>query len=111
MILIPYPWLLTKVSRIYALLDSILIIHCIFLAIKGYKIRHIMESKDKHLFISLLISFIIGTTAFGMLVNNAGNAFRMRIALAPYLFTAVIFFDYYNRSRKIITNRHKESKC
>jgi hypothetical protein len=95
MLVLPYPWLLTNISRMLAMIDSILLIYCLWLVWKTNKIRARLTLTQQGYVFALTLSFLIGIFVFGLLINNAGNAFRIRMSFAPYIFIASVFAQYY----------------
>jgi len=96
-IILPYPWLITNTSRMFAALDSIFVI--LLIGVTLTSLRHVawlhrirgIDSLDRGTlpqsthYWTLTIPFLIGVMLMGLLINNAGNAFRMRISLVPFL--------------------------
>jgi predicted membrane-bound mannosyltransferase len=80
-IILPYPWLLNSPSRLFAALDSIFLISLIVIAVK-----YGMRQRRSGIWAPLL-AFALGVLMMGLIVSNAGNAFRMRLALVPFVFS------------------------
>jgi hypothetical protein len=77
-IILPFPWLIYSIAKLLAFIDSCFFLYFIFNFLKGYK--------NQGTFIRILFfTFIFGVLIMGIIVSNAGNAFRMRISIAPYI--------------------------
>jgi len=107
MIIIPFPWLLTNVSRLLAFVDSLFIMYSLYWAFKAIKIKLLWQTSERIFLLALVAAFFVGIISFGMLVINAGNAFRMRVNIAPYLFVATsLVLDFFrNKKSKNQINR------
>jgi hypothetical protein len=105
---LPYPWQLTGVSRILALFDSIFVWLGMYwvwrtnrmfkLATKGQGpplplvLARYSPHKLHRLSVALMLAFVASWLGFGLLVSDAGNAFRMRVSVEPFLvFGATIY--------------------
>lgn len=84
MIIIPFPWLITDLTMFLALFDSIFVIFCLFWTCKGVR-SYFIEKIDRNIILFLLLNFFFAILAMGLVVSNAGNAFRMRLSIMPYL--------------------------
>jgi hypothetical protein len=100
MIIVPMPWLLTSPSRLLGAIDSAFVIT---LMVWGFRARTMFKPKNmrklwipdsisrynqrrlKNVLVGLLWSFALATVGFGMVVDNGGNAFRMRLCILPYV--------------------------
>jgi|GEM_PF-3408466 len=101
MILIPLPWGLVGITRILAFSDSAFVLFLMTWAWKGNgrikKWRHDAQPKltasvtrypqrtMRIITFALVLAFTLGTIGYGMLVDNSGNAFRMRLTVVPFL--------------------------
>jgi len=84
MIVIPLPWLINNLTKLFALFDSIFIILCLSWTFYGIK-SHLMSKSEKKVILFLLLNFLLAIFAMGFVISNAGNAFRMRLSILPYL--------------------------
>jgi len=92
MIIIPLPWLINKLPQLFALFDSIFIIFCLLWTYYGLK-SHFLARSEKKVILFLLLNFLLAIFAMGFVISNAGNAFRMRLSILPYLLiSASIYF-------------------
>jgi hypothetical protein len=105
---LPYPWQWTGVSRILALLDSVFVWIGMFWVWKlnrmlklawqrrGPPLPDVLKQYNlptlHRLSIALMLAFVASWIGFGLLVSDAGNAFRMRVSVEPFLvFGATIY--------------------
>lgn len=101
MILVPMPWLLTNLTRWLALFDSLFVIACITGAIKNARLKA-WSRPLRRISAVMVLTYFVGIAAFGLAVINAGNAFRMRMPLLPYvLIPATIYL-----ARRLEQRRH-----
>lgn len=90
MIILPFPWLITSVPKVFAAVDSFFIILMIigfWWLRKKYLVTGLINVglKRERIFMALFITFFTSVGVMGFIVNNAGNAFRMRMAIFPYI--------------------------
>jgi hypothetical protein len=78
-IVLPYPWLIDSASRLFAAVDSLILITLLFIAY-----RYSRKERQRSMWAALL-TFGLGVLMLGLIVSNAGNAFRMRLALVPFV--------------------------
>lgn len=105
MIVVPMPWLLTNATRWFALFDSVLLVVCITFAVKGARWPGAPTRLRTASWIFLL-TYAVGIVAFGLATINAGNAFRMRMTLLPYILIPASIhlsrvFDRRARARRV----------
>lgn len=81
-IILPFPWMITSVSKVLAFADSIFLIFLMFVFLRY---RHYLNKGEYLIHFSMFLSFLIGLLVMGMIISNAGNAFRMRLTIAPYI--------------------------
>lgn len=110
-IVLPFPWMVTSVAKVMAFLDSLFLILFIFIFLK-YRKRIVPQ--ENMIQTAIFLSFIMGLIIMGMIISNAGNAFRMRLTLAPYLLIpAAIYIGLLFRQSgfsKILSDILKPSK-
>ena len=82
MLILPFPWLINRVPKALAFLDSLLYM---FLLWKMWRARHVREVRYG------LLVFAVALLGMGTTVSNFGNAFRMRMVLFPIVAVAVAF--------------------
>jgi len=99
LIWLPLPWLLTSPTRILAFIDSLLIMYCLSVVYRYRKIPKRWPTSDRIVWWFIFTAFVVGILGLGLIVNNAGNAYRMRLAVAPYLLipTAIMLGSLRNR--------------
>lgn len=85
-IITPFPWLINNIWKLLAFFDSALIILLLWYAKKNIS----LPSPNRIVAILLILTFIAGIMIMGVLICNAGNAFRLRLSLVPFLFVAVL---------------------
>lgn len=102
LIWLPVPWLLTSPTRILAFIDSLVIMYCLLIVYKYRKFSRNWPTSDRILWWFIFIAFVVAILGLGLIVSNAGNAFRMRLAVAPYLLipTAIMLGNLNNRKRR-----------
>lgn len=95
LIWLPLPWLLTSPTRILAFIDSLVIMYCLSVVYKYRKLPKTWSTLDRILYWFIFTAFVVAILGLGLIVSNAGNAFRMRLAVAPYLLipTAIMLGD------------------
>lgn len=91
LVVLPFPWQVRSPARLFAFMDSIMLLGmiaatmwCLFSKRK----RQIIPHKAWRVSFWLLCLFAIGILGMGLIVSNAGNGFRMRIAVLPFLYVA-----------------------
>lgn len=82
MLVLPFPWLIDRIPKALAFLDSLLYL---FLLWKMWQARHVREVRYGFLV------FAVALLGMGTTVSNFGNAFRMRMVLFPIVVVAVAF--------------------
>ncbi len=113
MIVLPFPWLITSVPKVFAAIDSSFIIVMIFgfwRLRKKYILSGLIKIglKRERVFLALFLTFFTSVGVMGFIVNNAGNAFRMRMAIFPYIAisTALLLatvIEYRQRNKNKLT--------
>lgn len=93
-LVIPFPWLLTSPARFLALGDTFFVFWVLWGAIRGaqHYSRRAQSVFQGQLFYYALLAFTAGVMIMGLIVINAGNAFRMRMALLPFAFVAAAYY-------------------
>lgn len=81
-IALPFPWLINSIEEVLAFADSLYIIFGLLITIT---ILHKVKLENRHEALALLLTFFWGIIVMGFIVNNAGNAFRLRLSVFPYL--------------------------
>lgn len=81
-VVLPYPWLITDVSRALAGLDSLVLMACLWVIY--YKHSSIPRAVNRLAVDPAMLAFWAGVLVMGLLVVNAGNALRMRMSLVPF---------------------------
>ena len=111
MIILPFPWLITSMPKVFAAVDSFFIILMIFgfwRLRKKYIVSGLINIglRRERIFMALFLTFFTSVGVMGFIVNNAGNAFRMRMAIFPYiaiatalLLAAVIEYRQRNKNK------------
>ena len=87
LILLPFPWQIKNAEQLLAFADSLFLIGLLFLSFRFILKRSSIES-GRWVVIALLATFLIGICGMGFVVSNAGNGFRMRISVVPFLMVA-----------------------
>lgn len=82
MLVLPFPWLIDRVPKALAFVDSLLYL---FLLWKMWQARHVREVRYGFLV------FAVALLGMGTTVSNFGNAFRMRMVLFPIVVIATAF--------------------
>ncbi len=101
-LILPFPWLINNLAKVLAFFDSIFIL---WFLVVFYKNKNLLKDKvDQLLYSSLKYSFVAGLLIMGVIVNNAGNAFRMRMAIIPFVLImgAILMSDKDNKIQKIL---------
>jgi len=86
MIVIPFPWQVTSAPKLFAFIDSIILIYFLWRLMRK-KGRANWRNKNQPEF-WLVLSFLAGVLIMAMIVSNFGNAFRMRLPLMPFILLA-----------------------
>lgn len=99
MIILPFPWLVTNITKVFALVDSVFV--CFFIY-SFLWIRRRLVLSEKVIYNAMYYTFIASLLIMGMIIINAGNAFRMRLAVAPYIIipAAIYIGHYFTQKRK-----------
>lgn len=82
LIVLPLPWLINSPDRLLAFADSLVIIGGIGAVVKGWRYYRTVPLGE----IGCVAAFAVGIVGYGLIVINSGNAFRLRMSLAPLLF-------------------------
>ena len=82
MLVLPFPWLIDRIPKALAFLDSLVFLFLLWQLLHKRQIREVKYG---------LLVFAIALLGMGTTVSNFGNAFRMRIVLYPVLIAAVTF--------------------
>lgn len=89
LIVLPFPWQIQNVPRLFAFVDSMLIIATIgFVVLNSLYSQPFRSAGQGRLAAILFMVFTVGILGMGFVVNNSGNGFRMRLAVTPLLFVA-----------------------
>jgi hypothetical protein len=91
-VVIPLPWQFDRWSRALALIDSVFVAATVYAAWRAVglveppaALRRRREDALRALNMGLLLSFLLGWLGYGLLVTDAGNAFRLRLTVEPFL--------------------------
>jgi hypothetical protein len=84
-IVLPFPWLINDVPKLLAFLDSIYVIIILYFTLRWLRKNKTNAYPEARL---LLWTFMWGIVIMGTIVNNTGNAFRLRLSVLPYLIIA-----------------------
>ncbi len=87
LIVLPFPWQIDNPEKLLAFVDSLSLIYMIWIAIR-YSWNRGLEPSHQWIVIALLATFAISVLGMGVMISNAGNGFRMRISLVPFLILA-----------------------
>ena len=104
-IILPFPWLIKSVTTFLASIDSMFIIVLIVVYRRSFKKlrKSILFLTQPHVllvFNSLFLTFVFSVLIMGVIVNNAGNAFRMRLSIFPYIgVVSALAFGYLSELR------------
>ncbi len=96
-IVIPLPWQLDRLSRALALFDTIFVIAVAVAAWRSFRSVRApppgsREDALRVLSMGLLLSAFLGWIGYGLFVTDAGNAFRLRLTVVPFvLFGASLY--------------------
>lgn len=90
MLVLPFPWLVDRIPKALAFVDSLVYLFLLWLMLRSWRIREVRYG---------LLVFAVALLGMGTTVSNFGNAFRMRIVLFPILIAAVAFVAA--RTRKV----------
>jgi hypothetical protein len=97
-IVIPFPWQLDGLTRVLALFDSMFVVMCVRAALRAH--RALGPSTLRSLSSGLLLSFLLGWLGFALLVSNAGNAFRLRLSVVPFIVLGASLYAARHRSEQ-----------
>lgn len=91
LVVLPFPWQVRSPARLFAFMDSAILLAmmaatmwCLFSKRK----RKLIPENVWRVSFWLLCLFGIGILGMGLIVSNAGNGFRMRLAVLPFLYVA-----------------------
>jgi hypothetical protein len=87
LVVLPFPWQIRGAEQMLAFADSLFLIALIIASVQFIRKRQSID-QGRWVIISLLSTFAIGIAGMGFVVSNAGNGFRMRTAVAPFLMLA-----------------------
>jgi hypothetical protein len=82
MLVLPFPWLIDRLPKALAFVDSLLFMYLLWLMWRARAIREVRYG---------FLVFGVALLGMGTTVSNFGNAFRMRMVLFPILVAAVAF--------------------
>ena len=82
MVVLPFPWLIDRIPKALAFVDSLLFMYLLWRLFRARKVREVRYG---------LLVFAVALLGMGTTVSNFGNAFRMRMVLFPVLVVAVAF--------------------
>lgn len=105
-IILPFPWLIDSLDEGLASLDSLYIIGMVIYIIYG--LRFIHKGQHKFNILLCLLNFLLGVLIMGVIVNNTGNAFRLRMNIVPFIIVACAMTSAQfkvNRETRILENR------
>ncbi len=103
LVVLPFPWQIDNTEKLLAFVDSLSLIYMIWIAIR-YSWNRGLEPSHQWIVIALLATFAISVLGMGVMISNAGNGFRMRISLVPFLILAASLA----RTEKSIARRRIE---
>ena len=94
-LVIPLPWRIDRWSRALALADSAFVIATLYAAWRTCQMSlRGSEGRLRALSEGLLLSFILGWLGLGLVVTDAGNAFRLRLTIEPFaIFGASLYLS------------------
>lgn len=94
-LVIPLPWQIDRWSRALALADSAFVIATLCAAWRACQMSpRRLENPLQTLSEGLLLSFVLCWLGFGLLVTDAGNAFRLRLTIEPFaIFGASLYLS------------------
>lgn len=84
LVILPFPWQIRGAEQVLAFVDSLFLIGLIVMSVRFIRRRNSID-QGRWVVIALLATFAIGIAGMGFVVSNAGNGFRMRVAVAPFL--------------------------
>lgn len=84
LVILPFPWQIRGAEQILAFGDSLFLIGLILVSLRFVRRRDSID-QGRWVVLALLATFAIGIAGMGFVVSNAGNGFRMRVAVAPFL--------------------------
>lgn len=87
LVVLPYPWMINDSQKVMAFVDSLFLMGLIWLAL-GFAARPWLMNRERWTTLALLSCFAIGIAGMGFVVSNAGNGFRMRASVVPFLAVA-----------------------
>jgi hypothetical protein len=101
LVVLPFPWQVDGPDKLLAFVDSLTLILMIWVAVKYFFSRRLPAS-HQWIVMALLAAFLIGILGMGVVVSNAGNGFRMRVSIVPFLILAAALAWTH---RSILSNR------
>jgi hypothetical protein len=95
-IVIPFPWQLNSLARALAMFDSVFLVVCLCGAWRAHRMLRPSAAGTlpmpaspaialQTLSLALLLSFLLSWLGYALLVSDAGNAFRMRLSVVPFI--------------------------
>jgi hypothetical protein len=88
MLVLPAPWLITGVERLLAFTDTLFVLGLLYVI---WKDRGVVSRHDQMYVSALAVAFFIALVVFGLVITNAGNAFRTRLSVLPFVAIAAAF--------------------
>ena len=90
LIVLPFPWQINGPTRLFAFLDSLMLIALMVLIVFTIVRRSWDDDSKKWFAAAMLSTYLVGLLGMGQLVSNAGNGFRLRISVTPFLMLAAV---------------------
>ncbi|KAA1259026.1 hypothetical protein LF1_15510 [Rubripirellula obstinata] len=87
LVVLPFPWQIRGPEQLLAFVDSVFLIVLLIASLRFVRARHSID-QGRWVVIALLATFAIGIVGMGFVISNAGNGFRMRMAVVPFLMLA-----------------------
>lgn len=111
MFIVPMPWLLINTTRWLAFIDTLFVFALLYYVCKKHKFIKVYFKHTSLYFCYkwVLISFFAAMLLMGMVVTNAGNAFRMRVEAIPLLIISVSFIYHFLNQYKLIYTIRKSN--
>ena len=93
LVVTPFPWQVTNPARLLAFIDSMVLLWMLFYAFRRRKKPSLSSSSSPYFW--FLLTYFAGVLIMGVVVVNAGNAFRMRLPLLPFLIIpfCIVYFE------------------
>lgn len=87
LIVLPFPWQVDNAEKLLAFVDSLTLLLMMWVATRYFFARR-LPSSHQWIVAALMATFLIGVLGMGVVVSNAGNGFRMRVSIVPFLIVA-----------------------